>query len=43
LCAWALLTFQDSTDFDRFQVMVAKKQRRDLVRKAHFKERKAAA
>ena len=34
---------KDSTDFDRFQVMLAKKARRDVVRKAHFKERKAAA
>lgn len=34
---------QDSSDFDRFQVMLAKKSRRDAVRKAHFKERKAAA
>lgn len=34
---------KDSSDFDRFQVMLAKKSRRDAVRKAHFKERKAAA
>lgn len=34
---------QEATDFDRFQIMLAKKQRRDAVRKAHFKERKASA
>lgn len=39
----ALTPVQNSTDFDRFQVLLAKKSRRDLVRKAHFKERKAAA
>ncbi|BEJ11168.1 hypothetical protein CspHIS471_0105900 [Cutaneotrichosporon sp. HIS471] len=34
---------KEATDFDRFNIMLAKKQRRDAVRKAHFKERKAAA
>lgn len=34
---------QATTDFDRFQIMIAKKQRRDLARKAYAKERKANA
>ncbi|KAL7419333.1 hypothetical protein Q5752_006171 [Cryptotrichosporon argae] len=34
---------KESTDFDRFQVLLAKKQRRDLVRKEAFKARKATA
>lgn len=34
---------QATTDFDRFQIMIAKKQRRDLARKAFAKERKANA
>ncbi|EKD00261.1 ribosomal protein [Trichosporon asahii var. asahii CBS 8904] len=34
---------QATTDFDRFQIMIAKKQRRGLARKAYAKERKANA
>lgn len=37
------LTIQSTNDFDRFKIMVAKKQRRDLARKAFAKERKASA
>ncbi|KAF8428236.1 ribosomal protein L14-domain-containing protein [Tirmania nivea] len=36
-------TRRELTDFDRFKVMVLKKQRRYEVRKAHAKLRKAAA
>lgn len=34
---------QNASDFDRFQIQLAKKSRRDLVRKAYVKEKKAAA
>jgi large subunit ribosomal protein L14e len=34
---------QEASDFDRFQIMLAKKSRRDLVRKAYVKEKKASA
>ena len=34
---------QATTDFDHFQIMIAKKQRRGLARKAYAKERKANA
>jgi hypothetical protein len=37
------LTIQEASDFDRFQIMLAKKSRRDLVRKAYVKEKKASA
>ncbi|WWD21602.1 hypothetical protein CI109_106088 [Kwoniella shandongensis] len=36
-------TRKNSSDFDRFQVQLAKKSRRDLVRKAYVKEKKASA
>lgn len=34
---------KEASDFDRFQIMLAKKSRRDLVRKAYVKEKKASA
>jgi len=34
---------RQASDFERFEVGLAKRQRREQVRKAHFKERKAAA
>ncbi|OCF33886.1 50S small subunit ribosomal protein L14e [Kwoniella heveanensis CBS 569] len=34
---------KNSSDFDRFQIQLAKKSRRDLVRKAYVKEKKASA
>ncbi|WVQ81797.1 hypothetical protein IAT38_003922 [Cryptococcus sp. DSM 104549] len=34
---------KESSDFDRFQIQLAKKSRRDLVRKAYVKEKKASA
>ena len=34
---------QNANDFDRFKIQLAKKNRRDLVRKAYVKEKKASA
>jgi large subunit ribosomal protein L14e len=34
---------KQASDFERFEVSLAKRQRREQVRKAHFKERKATA
>ncbi|KAK4684859.1 large subunit ribosomal protein L14e, partial [Tremellales sp. Uapishka_1] len=34
---------KNSSDFARFEIMLAKKGRRDVVRKAHYKEKKASA
>ena len=34
---------QNASDFDRFKIQLAKRSRRDLVRKAYVKEKKAAA
>ncbi|CAD6585084.1 MAG: hypothetical protein TREMPRED_004044 [Tremellales sp. Tagirdzhanova-0007] len=34
---------RNASDFDRFQIQLAKKSRRDLVRKAYVKEKKTAA
>ena len=36
-------SFQNSNDFERFQVQLAKRSRRDVVRKAYVKEKKASA
>ncbi|KAI9636299.1 ribosomal protein L14-domain-containing protein, partial [Dioszegia hungarica] len=36
-------TRKNASDFDRFKIMLAKKSRRDLVRKAYVKEKKSAA
>ncbi|KIR60490.1 hypothetical protein I312_103421 [Cryptococcus bacillisporus CA1280] len=34
---------KNATDFDRFQIQLAKRARRDVVRKAYVKEKKASA
>jgi large subunit ribosomal protein L14e len=34
---------QNASDFDRFKISLAKRSRRDQVRKAYVKEKKASA
>jgi len=34
---------QESNDFERFKIQLAKRSRRDVVRKAYVKEKKASA